>query len=424
MNAIFDRLLSGKTVGVAVSGGMDSMALLHYAKKAEQKLNICVIAINIEHGIRGQESVSDSAFVKDYCKSHDIPLISFSVDAIALSKTDGISVEESARKLRYDCFDKVLKNNQCDFILTAHHKSDLAESVLINLLRGTSIKGLKGIPYKRDKFIRPLINTPKDAIRAYVERENVPYINDSTNFDDLYTRNFLRLKVIPLLKERFPQFEDGVLRLSSLAEKEDEFLDDLAEKFVVETDGAIKIDLSANEVLLNRAFIIALKKIGIKKDYEKKHTDMLNSLSTDKNGVKICMPQGVTAVKEYDFITLYKKTEKLDLSIPFSLGETNFNGKTISVKHFSKESDGLYFDLDKLPKTAVFRTRRDGDLFKPFNSGTKKLKEYLIDKKIPSRLRDELILIADGNTVYCIIGIEISDLVKTDENTINKVQIN
>ncbi len=424
MNAIFDGLLSGKTVGVAVSGGMDSMALLDYTKKAEQKLNICVKAINIEHGIRGEESVNDSAFVKNYCKSQNIPLISFSVDAISLSKTDGISVEESARKLRYDCFHQVLNANQCDYILTAHHKSDLAESVLINLLRGTSIKGLKGIPYKRDKFIRPLINTPKDAIRAYVERENVPYINDSTNFDDLYTRNFLRLKVIPLLKERFPQFEDGIVRLSSLAEKEDEFLDDLAEKFVVETDGAIKIDLSANEVLLNRAFIIALKKIGIKKDYEKKHSDMLLNLSKEKNGVKICMPQGVTAVKEYDFITLFKQTQKSEQIVPFSVGVTHFNDNKITVSTDNDNFSGLYFDLDKLPKTAVFRTRRDGDLFKPFNSGTKKLKEYLIDKKIPSRLRDDLLLIAHENTVYCIVGVEISDLIKIDENTVNKAYIN
>jgi tRNA(Ile)-lysidine synthase len=339
----------------------------------------------------------------------------------------GLSVEETARVLRRRSFDDAYSKGLFDYIATAHHADDLVESVLLNLFRGTSVKGLKGISVKTDYIIRPLLYTKKSEIDEFVKTHDIPYREDSTNKDSAYTRNYLRNEILPNLKERFPSLVDGILRLSTIVENEDNFLDNLAKKFVFNDNGIVKIDLKCEKELLPRAIILALKEIGIKKDYEKKHANMLTDLSKKSNGTKLSLISGVTAIKEYDSITLYYKKETENLSIPFFIGEFSYQGKTYIIEKaesFNPNNNGvLYLNLDKIPNNAVIRNRIDGDKFKPFNAKTKKLKDYFIDKKIPVRIRDNFPLLALDNTVLAIFGLEISDQVKIDNNTKNIVKI-
>ncbi len=403
-------------VAVALSGGRDSMYLLDNLLECKEELKIKVVAINIDHGIR-KKSGKDSEFVKNYCKENDVELYFKKLDCVKYSKENGLSVEEGARTLRYKVFFDAIKDGFCDVVATAHHISDNAETVLFNMFRGTGsgVKGIEDISY--GKIIRPILSTERSEIDEYLRKKKIPYVDDETNFSDKYSRNYIRLKLIPKIKKRFPKIEKSLLRFNEISKKEDEYLSRLAEKEIIEKDGYIKLPCSIDEVLFSRASIIALKKSGIVKDYEKTHIDLLNGLKNAKTGTTIDMPKGVKAVNEYGFITLYKKSEKNLTEIPFGLGEISFSNRTLYLGDEVKGEKVLKFDLAKIPKTAVIRTRKEGDTFKSFGGGTKKLKDYFIDKKIPSRERDFIPLLCDGKNVLLIFGIEISDIIKVDKST-------
>ena len=419
--------LNKKTVGVAVSGGKDSMALLHYLHDNKSDYGIKVVAINIDHGMRPIESLQDSAFVKDYCAKIGVPFYGYS------ASSDGINLrsEEDARQYRYACFDDAVLSGKCDLIATAHHKSDLTETILLNLLRGTGISGLKGIPKRSDnKVIRPLLYTDKVEIDRYVDAQNVPFVTDSTNLKTDYNRNFLRLEIIPKLTERFPSINDNLLKTSLLATEDDEYLYSLAKRYAKKQNGVVTLTPPKNKAVFARACICALKMAGVNKDYEKKHIDAVYELySNKKTGANLSLINGVTATYEYGKIVFYSKTDAKTVEYPFSEGAYETDTATLTVKSVDKESVNFdkkgvhYIDKDKLPPTAVIRTRRDGDYFKAFSGAGKKLKDYLIDKKIPKRLRDNILLICDDNKVLYVGGKEISFDLRLDKDSRNVLQL-
>lgn len=420
-------LRKNSIVAVALSGGSDSVALCHFLKKNEEKLNIVVKALNVEHGIRGLDSLSDTAFVKDFCNNLNVPLLTYSVDATQYAKTNKLSLEESARILRYNCFFDAIENGACDVIATAHHKKDNFESVLFNLFRGTGLKGLSGIQDDFDgKIIRPMLGVSKDEINEYIEKNTLAFVTDKSNYDTDFTRNALRHKVIPEIEKIFEGAEDAVYRFSQIAKAEDEFLDSLASKNVSFVDGLAKISLDTPDPLFSRAVIIALKGVGVKKDWGKTHIDSVRELKTLENGAKINLLNGFSAFKEYDGIVIAKDFSVFDGSIPFGVGKLSFNSDKIRVDIVDSVKDfknGLYADLDKIPNKAIIRTKRDGDTFTKFGGGTKSLGDYLTDKKIPLRLRHSLPVIADGTDVLAIFGVEISDKIKVDKTTKNIIKI-
>ena len=174
------------------------------------------------------------------------------------------------------------------------------------------------------------------------------------------------------------------------------------------------VSLLAQGIVADYACINALKQMGIKKDYEKKHVEAILKLKSAKNGTCVDLPYNIKAVRDYDKITLYKKEECVSFNVPFKVGKSVVGNREIEV---CKGKGKLTFDLKKIPQGAVLRTREEKDRFKPFGGGSKKLKKYLIDKKIPARQRDNLILLANGNNVLLIVGLEISDDVKVDANS-------
>ena len=413
--------LNNKRVGVAVSGGIDSMALLNFLYSKQVECKFTLLAINIDHCMRDIESANDSKFVKEYCDKIGVPTLLF------CAKDDGaiLTSEEDARLYRYDCFNKAIKSGKCDLIATAHHKSDFVETALINLFRGSGASGLTGIKEENGYIVRPFIYTEKAQIDEYVKRENVPFVTDSTNLKSDYTRNFLRLNVIPLIKEKFPQLENNVQKFATVLNSEDEFLNGLATALISEDNGDVRVRFSSDRPIVARAFIIALKLSGIKKDYEKKHVDLLcDLLYNGETGNELSLINGVTAIKEYDGVVLYKKSEERFAPCPVSTGNYAYLGNTLTIESIEKaqgldllSGDCKYIDADKIPPTAVIRTRLDGDRFKTFSGNTKKLKDYFIDEKVPKRHRDELLLIADGKDVLYIAGKEISITLKVDENS-------
>ena len=307
MKIDLSKIVSKKqTVAVAVSGGSDSMALLHFMSANAKKYGIKVIALNVEHGIRGQASLSDTEFVKSYCRSRGIELLTYSFDAVKKAKTCKMSVEQAARVLRYECFFKAIDEGKCDKVATAHHRRDNVESVLLNLFRGTGLKGVAGINANyEDKIIRPFLTVTKEEIIEYMTENSVPYITDETNFSDDYTRNYIRLNVLPKIRDAFPEAEKCIARFAEIAKSEDNFMDGVANS-ALNTDGdKAEIKLPLHPAVFNRAVIIALKKLGVEKDWEKSHIDSVYALTEKQNGTKINLPKNVCAVKEYDKVVLY-----------------------------------------------------------------------------------------------------------------------
>ena len=412
---------NNQTVAVALSGGGDSMALLYYMLKNSNKYHFNVIAINVEHGIRGEASISDTNFVKNYCSRNGVPLLTYSVDCVAYANKHGLSVEQAGRILRYQIFSEAIAQGKCDKVATAHHIKDNFESVLFNLFRGSGLKGLAGIEENfDDKIIRPFLSVSKEQITKYLQENNIPFVTDQTNFDDKYTRNAIRLNLLPEIEKIFPDAENSVYRFSQIAKLENDYLAEQTLKSLTFLDTKVTVQLPIHSALLSRATVLALKHLGIEKDWEKTHIDSVITLSQLENGKMTDLPKGIVAVKEYDKITFYKNPKSITSIIPFALGEISFDEKVLCINEVDKPTDltkGFYADKDKIPCTAVIRTRRDSDKFTKFGGGTKSLSDYLTDKKIPLIERDSLLLLAVESEVLAIFGLAISDKIRVTDNT-------
>ncbi len=421
MRMSFRYDLKEKIVAVAVSGGSDSMALLHAMRKACRRYGFTVAALNVEHGIRGEASEKDSLFVKNFCAENHIPLKQYAVNSVEYARQNKLTLEQAARELRYDCFFKAIAEGFCDVVATAHHSKDNAESVLFNLFRGSSIKGLTGITEYPDKIIRPLLYTSKEEIDDYVRANKIPFVTDQTNFCTDYSRNYIRLSVLPVIEKAFPKAEDALLRLKTITEAEDSYLNGLAEAQTTTRSDGIYVPVDVDDVLLRRATVIALKRLGVSKDWEKAHTDAVVALKHGKNGASASLPCSIVAVREYENVVFYKPDTPSPAPVPFRLGQIDFGNRKISLERCVKQDvdlkSGLYLAEEKIPDTAVIRVAKNGDTFKKFGGGTKKLCDFYTDAKIPKRLRPFLPVIADGNRILAIFGVAISDLVKADEKT-------
>lgn len=406
-------------LAVAVSGGEDSMVLLDAVSKAASIIGFSFFVINIEHGIRGDSSLSDSAFVKDYCDKNGIEFCGSSVKAKEYSKDNGLTLEEGARILRYRVFDSLLADGKCTRVLLAHHATDQAETVLMRIIRGTGITGLQGIREVSGGYVRPLLDVSKEDIGNYRRKYNIPFITDESNFDNDYTRNLLRNQVFPLLGKISVDAVGALNRLARIAAENEEFVSSF-ERDIETGDNYAAMDINADEqkLLFKRRARKCFAALGVMKDIEERHLELLYGLTSLNNGAHLDMPYGVCAIREYDKIVFTRKTQKSNLTIPFSIGRIIFDDITINILPYdgNKLNKGVtMFDADKIPDGAIFRSRRDGDVFTKFGGGTKSLGDYMTDKKIPLRVRDNVVVLAKNNEVLLIAGYEISDKIKVDD---------
>lgn len=416
--ALFER---GDKIGVAVSGGRDSMSLLHYLVEHQNDLLINVIAIHVEHGIRGQESLSDQAFVLDYCSQHDIPICYTTVDVPGYAKEHLIGVEQAARELRYRYFDELLKKGVVDKIATAHQLDDQCETVLMRIFRGTGVKGLEGIPSARSgKYIRPMLSLSRLDISEYCDAEQVPHVEDSTNYNLEYTRNFIRHEVLPVVEKMFPQYRKSIERLTGAAKETIAFMDSVAVPYEVDDRSRIVFSVAAlsaaHPALVRHSIRKAMIEQGFALDFEQCNLMDVLSLLNKETGKEVSLSQGLVAIKAPGHLMIMRAVESVPYEFPFRKGETKLpSGALLTVDDY--RGVGLRFDPKKLPEGSVIRNRREGDIFTTFGGFTKTLGNYLTNIKYPNRDRDDLPLIACGKDVLVICGVEISSKVKVDETT-------
>ena len=205
--------LRGKKLLAAVSGGADSMCLLHLLAAAK----LDVTAAHFEHGIRGEESLRDLRFVETWCREHGIPCLTGHGDVPGYALSNGMSLEQAARELRYAFLRNCAGKIGAEYILTAHNLDDNAETLLFNLTRGSGTAGLCGIPTRRGEILRPLLSVSRTEIETYLEENHVPHVEDSTNREDAYTRNLIRHRVVPALREVNPRFAEAAARTAALS---------------------------------------------------------------------------------------------------------------------------------------------------------------------------------------------------------------
>lgn len=412
--------LIGKKVAVAVSGGVDSVVLLDKLVKISKKHDISLCIINVDHNIR-QESADDSLFVKTLATKYGLEFFGFSVNALEYAKEQKLSEETSARILRYKVFDGF---DGADYIALAHHMSDQAESILMHILRGSGAKGAVGMKSVSGKYVRPLLGISKEDIIAYAETNGLKYVVDKTNFENDKTRNFLRNEVFPLLKKVNSRVTENICRFGKNIAGDQQILDNLADEQNLEYgDGFVKIpDDVADEGfgLFLRCAFKAAAYLGVEVDLESKHVYDIYGLFDKQSGAKIDLPYSLKAYRDYDGVTLMRgePDQKQEDEAEFVFEPFVFGDSMVDVS-LTLDQNGLYFDGDKLPQGCVVRHRKNGDVFTKFGGGTKKLKEFLIDKKIPARDRDNLVLIAKGKEVFVVCGVEISEKIKVDKHSKN-----
>lgn len=412
-----------KRICVAVSGGVDSTSLLHFLKANEQEYGYRLCAVNFEHGIRGADSVADSKFVQELCLEWGVELYSYSENCVARAEREKTSLETAARNFRNDHYELLLNSGVADFIATAHHAGDVAETVLFRISRGAALSGAAAIKQVENGRIRPFLNKTKSEILAYANEQKIPYREDLTNGQTDATRNALRLQVLPVLEERIPSAVKNIARFALSAAEDDNFLYELSAQLLEQTKEGYKVRFSDKKPIFTRACLTAMKLLGIDKDYTQTHLNDLFALQTLKRGAKITLPQNVVGICENGYILLcYHKEEqeKIFAQIRLKKGKFQLGEYEICIadeapkQTFSQKI--LRLDYAKLPKDCVIRSRLEGDLFEKFGGGTKTLKRYMIDKKIPQAIRN-VPIIAKDNVVYAIFGTEISEKVKIDEST-------
>lgn len=402
---------------VALSGGADSVCLLHYLKENGAEYHIELSALTCEHGIRGERSLADLTFVERLCADWGIPLSVFRADVPARAQKNGRGLEEEGRAFRYECYRSVIDEGKADVVATAHQKDDLAETVLFRLIRGTSLGGLAAIA-EREGIVRPMLEVTRTEIEEYARAYSLPFVTDESNFSDAFTRNFLRRNVMPRLEEAVSGATDHLTEFAERAARDDEFLQSLAREKIIRNGNALSFPLSLPAPLFSRAVVLCLKELGLERDYTQTSVTQVADLIKKQSGKRAELPRGIVAVREGDFVTFLRNERRFEGELPFALGKFSFGEYDIAIGAEEEISERdfktLYADLAKFPAGCVVRTRRTGDVFRPFGGSDKSLKEFLTDRKIPARLGHALPVVANGNRVYAVFGVEISDEVKID----------
>lgn len=430
----YSMLSVGDNVIVAVSGGADSMCLLHFFNKYSRQLNINIVCAHVNHGIRGNEADRDESFVREFCENNSIDFRAAHFNVPAISETTGESEEACGRRLRYEFFESIAENAK---IATAHNLNDTMETFLFNLARGTGLKGLTGIPFVRGNIIRPLNECTRVEIEEYLKEESIGFVTDSTNLSDGYSRNKIRHNVLPVLEEINPSF-DVVFNgcLSSLRATE-EFIEKTVECAFENIGKNMKFSvcdiLALDKIIRDRLLIKICGHYGAF-DISFRHIEVINSFL--QTGGAIVLPGCVIVASDGKYF--YKVTDNsadAEIYEPVVPGINSYefpgcrisfvsvDKNEISNYNIKKLSFDGYADGDII-SDAVFRSRKSGDRFRfPYAEHSKKLKNLYKEKNITPEMRAGVPMIAVDANILWIDGVGVSDYAKVTQETKNIIRI-
>lgn len=428
-------LLSGDAVLVCVSGGPDSVCLLHILHSFSEKYSLKLSVCHVNHMLRGKESYGDEKFSEELARERNLPFYRLRKNVRLRARKEGISIEEAGRKTRYEFFAKTAKRHGINKIALGHNMDDRAETLLLNLMRGSGLDGMAGMPAARNievtgiSIIRPLIACPRAQIEAFLERKGAPFRTDSSNLEPAYARNRLRLELIPFIERNFePDIRQKLARTAAIMQEYRGYFNLHAGKIV---KNMIRISGFSAEINLEdlRNLHPALKRAALQEAFSaaekagtilsSAHIEHLKTLAESKApGGKLSLPSGFTAEREYERLIFRKnilKAKAPETPVPVRIpGKHTVSDLGIEIDFKVCGSQNACFDSDDYPVAldyqkimlpANIRRRKAGDRFSPLGmTGTRKLKDFLIDRKIPQRDRDGLPVIADrDDNILCIL---------------------
>lgn len=460
----------GDGLVVAVSGGPDSVALLAILKQMSSDYKLRLVVAHLNHGLRPGPADEEEAFVHRLSERLGLVCESSKKDITSLSRRRKMSVEETAREERYLFLEEIMRKHQAVKIALGHHAQDQAETVLMNLLRGSGREGLKGMrPVREEIYIRPLLGISRKEIEDYLKRENLPYLVDFSNADENRSRNRIRHQLIPELKARYnPCLEENLCRTAEILEREDDYLKGMVEKLIADQQ-ILRVDTAKREMLLDIPTCLSLhealqsrlikhlllsharKKQGIGYIHVR---DVEALMRCKQSGGLLHLPFGTEVRREYDLLVIGRRKEPSrgpkpairkhgdaltrqpetgmeigDISMP---GRIQMDAQKMALSFDFVEKQALrfgdsrtvYMDYARIIPPLTLRTPQPGDRIQPLGmSGTKKLKHYFIDRKIPARQRAQTPLLVDRHSVVWIIGQQISDRVKITDKTAKILKI-
>lgn len=439
-----DRIIAG------VSGGADSVCLFFELLEYAGKMKFTFEVVHVEHGVRGDESLKDAAFVENLCRTYGISFHLCRVDVPKMAALRGVSVEEAGREARYDAFERIRLESGGNKIAVAHNMDDQAETVLMNLVRGSGVRGLGGIRPVRDRIIRPLLCVGRREIEESLKSRGISWRTDVTNEELFYTRNRVRRQILPLLAETVNvRTVQNIAAAADRLQRVEAYLkstaDRLAADIITEEAGQIKVRRSAflmQEYLMQEYLIQrSLDRLGARKDVGEVHIHAVCRLAGQQNGKVVNLPQGILAGNRNEYLVLERKQDRAQtdrddrydaVSVPvpgkFCWGKYRITTTLEPAMHqiIEEKKYTKWFDYDTIKKTLQIRTRAAGDyLTVNAQGGQKTLKKYLIEEKVLREERDKLPLLADGAHILWVVGHRISEAYKVGIHTRNilKVQI-
>ena len=437
LKEIKNYLPPGARVVIACSGGADSVALTDAVWQLRDECGYKIAVMHVEHGLRGEEALRDAAFTEKFCAERGLAFACRHVRAGVYAKAEGLSVEDAARKLRYRELWQYVDELGADYLFTAHHAGDQAETVLMQLLRGSGTAGLGGMQVQAGRLMRPLLFVQRSEIEAYCRERNLSFCHDSTNDDVRYTRNHIRKELLPYLQQQFnSQLVTALGQTAQLAAMDNAFACYHAQKFygehVAETDKLLECGA---EKLLAEFKAVSTRVIRLMWEQEAtpgselgfEHIKaVLKLLQNGSSGKAVMLPGKTAAAYSYGKLYIGARTDigKLlnaegnscacDITV---MTESIADGVKINLPEGGELQLSIADTQQPLSKTQAvvplelageavcIRTRRDGDRFYPYGSaGSKKLKDYFIDNKVPRAERDGKVLVTAGSNVLWIIG--------------------
>lgn len=432
---------NGETILVAFSGGPDSVCLLHILMALKDKYNISIYAAHVNHMLRGEESFRDEEFSRSFCEENNIDFHLKRVDISLVSKNLKISTEEAGRKVRYDFFNEVLESINGKKIALAHNLNDNGETIIMRILRGTSLTGLTGISPKRQNIIRPILNCTREEIEKYCLDNRLNPVIDSTNLEEIYTRNKIRLKVIPYIKNNFNKnILENLHTNSEIAKDEEDMIASIVEESARNIEDKYGYNVKKfNElhIALRRRIVryIIEARLGNLNGIEFKHIKLaVDFLKQNKTGKSLDIKKGLLLKIDYgtfNFESSYKEGKKnIELYNIFKenifINEYKIKCDVIDKNNIREMHDNeVYFDYGKIKGNLVLRTRKAGDyIYLKGLKGKKKLKDVFIDMKVPRDIRDTVPILAIGNEVLIIVGLRSSESYKLDNETRKVLRVN
>ena len=416
--ADFER---GENIVLGFSGGADSCALFHLL--AESGLGLQITAVHVNHGLRGEESDGDEAFCGAITAGYNSTYITYRTDITALAKEKKITEEEAGREFRYQAFAEAAEKCGATKVVVAHNMDDNAETMIMRFLRGTGLAGLAGIPYRRERIIRPLLYTGRKEIEDYLRANNIPFRLDSTNDENDYTRNKIRNVILPQIVSNInPRAAENIAKSAEMFGAEDKFLQSLAVTayegcLIDKNEWSIKLTKrilnTYDRVITMRVIRLAYAALnGSVKDLSGDNVGDAAALLFMERGKRVSLPGGITArVGDVDFSL--EKTDEREKKIFFYetdlKNDVYIRDKNILVtfgqrKNFAKQCT-ILFSYDKIKDSDfVFRTREPGDRIALEGSGHQKLKDFLTGRKLSQQEKDDLFYLADGSDIVAVLS--------------------